>query len=109
MNNADYKGTEDRIIITGADAAAYLLPLRDDREPVLTFRSIFLATGLSGFQASMYQIYVVSSISVSVNVETLGPKLGILLMEARVPFKCDTFLGIQTPTIIIIIMWLTLD
>lgn len=51
--------SEDVIIITGADAAAHLLPMRDDREPALTFRSIVLATVLSGFQAVMYQIYQV--------------------------------------------------
>ncbi|KAH4840924.1 hypothetical protein HBI88_155800 [Parastagonospora nodorum] len=48
---------EDHIIITGADAAAHLLPMRDDFEPALTFRSIFLATILSAFQAVVYQIY----------------------------------------------------
>lgn len=54
--------SDDVIIITGADAAAHLLPLRDDGEPALTFRSLFLATGLSGFQAVMTQIYNVSCI-----------------------------------------------
>jgi len=49
------------IIITGADAANHLLPMRDDFEPALTFRSLFLATVLSCFQAVMYQIYMVSS------------------------------------------------
>lgn len=48
------------IIITGADAALHLLPLRDDGDPSLTFRAIFLATGLAGFQAAMNQIYSVS-------------------------------------------------
>lgn len=61
----DGKGDEDgdsenAIIITGADAAKYLLPLRDDFEPVLTFRSLFLATCLAAFQAVMRQIYYVS-------------------------------------------------
>lgn len=58
-----HDGSEDdddnHIIITGADAAAHLLPLRDDFEPALTFRSIFLATILSAFQAVVYQIYQV--------------------------------------------------
>lgn len=53
-------GSEDVIIITGADAAAHLLPLRDDHDPSLTFRGLFLATALSAFQAVMYQIYMVS-------------------------------------------------
>ncbi|RDW68207.1 OPT oligopeptide transporter-2 [Coleophoma crateriformis] len=55
-NEKDGDG-EDHIIITGADAAAHLLSLRDDFEPALTFRSIVLASGLSGFQSVMYQIY----------------------------------------------------
>lgn len=49
----------DPIIITGADAAHHLLPMRDDFDPALTFRSMFLATGLAAFQAVMYQIYMV--------------------------------------------------
>ena len=51
---------QDAIIITGSDAAKHLLSLRDDREPAFTFRSIFLATILSAFQAVMSQIYQVS-------------------------------------------------
>lgn len=53
--------SEDKIIITGADAAEHLLPMRDDHDSSLTFRGLFLATGLSAFQAVMYQIYMVSS------------------------------------------------
>uniref|UniRef100_A0A093UYW4 Oligopeptide transporter 2 n=2 Tax=Talaromyces marneffei PM1 TaxID=1077442 RepID=A0A093UYW4_TALMA len=54
----DEDGTRhDMVIVTGADAAKHLLPLRDDGQPSLTFRSIFLATILSGFQAVMSQIY----------------------------------------------------
>lgn len=48
------------IIRTAKDAATHLLPMRDDFDPALTFRSIFLATGLAAFQAVMYQIYMVS-------------------------------------------------
>ncbi|KAG5984604.1 hypothetical protein E4U55_004046 [Claviceps digitariae] len=48
---------ENIIIITGRDAAQHLLPLRDDFEPALTFRSIVLASVLSAFQAVMSQIY----------------------------------------------------
>lgn len=50
----------DHIIVTGADAAAHLLPLRDDGDPSVTFRGIFLASCLSAFQAVMNQIYTVS-------------------------------------------------
>lgn len=48
---------DNAIIITGADAALHLLPLRDDGDPALTFRSLFLSTGLAAFQAVMNQIY----------------------------------------------------
>lgn len=60
-HDSDDKDTGDEgvIIVTGADAAAHLLSLRDDGEPALTFRSVVLATVLSGFQAVMYQIYQV--------------------------------------------------
>lgn len=49
----------DRIIITGTDAANHLLSLRDDFDPAITFRGMFLGTILSAFQAVMYQIYLV--------------------------------------------------
>jgi hypothetical protein len=52
---------EDAIIVTGADAALHLLPLRDDFDNVLTFRSILLASCLACFQAVMYQIYQVNT------------------------------------------------
>lgn len=58
-NSGQDNASDDVIIITGADAAAHLLPLRDDREPSVTFRSLFLATCLSAFQAIMSQIYQV--------------------------------------------------
>ena len=50
---------QDHIIVTGADAAAHLLPMRDDHERSVTFRAILLASMLSAFQAVMYQIYQV--------------------------------------------------
>ena len=51
--------SENVIIVTGADAAAHLLPMRDDGERALTFRSLFLASCLACFQAVMSQIYQV--------------------------------------------------
>lgn len=66
LDSDDYdekdNASDDVIIITGADAAAHLIPLRDDGEPALTFRSMFLATCLSAFQAVMSQIYQVRSV-----------------------------------------------
>lgn len=58
---------EDAIIVTGADAAQHLLPLRDDFDPALTFRSIFLATCLSAFQAVMSQIYTFKPTQVNIS------------------------------------------
>lgn len=62
--STDGKDTDDEnaIIITGADASNNLLPLRDDFEPALTFRSMFLASGLAAFQAVISQIYSVSAV-----------------------------------------------
>ncbi|CAG8130211.1 unnamed protein product, partial [Penicillium nalgiovense] len=54
----------DTIIITGADAALHLLPLRDGFDSVLTFRSIILASGLACFQAVMNQIYLPTSVTI---------------------------------------------
>lgn len=59
-DNLDKTEDLDHIIVTGADAALHLLPLRDDGDPSLTFRGIILASCLSAFQAVMYQIYMVS-------------------------------------------------
>lgn len=52
--------SKDVIIVTGADASRHLLPMRDDHDNALTFRSLFLASCLACFQAVMYQIYTVS-------------------------------------------------
>ncbi|KAJ6000217.1 hypothetical protein N7481_000626 [Penicillium waksmanii] len=45
------RNSDNVVIVTGADAAAHLIPLRDDFDTVLTFRSIILASGLACFQA----------------------------------------------------------
>lgn len=57
----DGRSSDEVIIITGADAARHLLPMRDDFDTALTFRSLLLASGLSCFQAVMSQIYTVSA------------------------------------------------
>lgn len=57
--NGSETDSQDAIIVTGADAAAHLLPLRDDGDPSFTFRGVVIATALSGFQAVMNQIYMV--------------------------------------------------
>jgi hypothetical protein len=52
---------DDFVIRSGADASKHLLSLRDDGDPVLTFRSFLLGTAFACFQAAMNQIYNVSS------------------------------------------------
>ncbi|KAM0460201.1 hypothetical protein ACHAPV_004990 [Trichoderma viride] len=66
-NSGQDNASDDVIIITGADAATHLLPLRDDHEPSVTFRSIFLATCLSAFQAIMSQIYQFKPTAVTIS------------------------------------------
>lgn len=55
------------IIITGKDASEHLLPMRDDHDPALTFRSVVLATALSCFAAVMAQIYSFKPTYVSIS------------------------------------------
>lgn len=52
---------DDFVIRSGADASKHLLSLRDDEDPVLTFRSVLLGTAFACFQAAMNQIYNVST------------------------------------------------
>lgn len=62
-NALDDKGysDDDVVIRSGADASKHLLSLRDDGDPVLTFRSAVLGTAFACFQAAMNQIYNVST------------------------------------------------
>ncbi|KAJ5738118.1 OPT superfamily oligopeptide transporter [Penicillium malachiteum] len=59
-------GSNDVIIVDGTDAANHLLPMRDDHDPALTFRSLVLASGLSCFQSVMYQIYMFKPTSITI-------------------------------------------
>ncbi|KXH57173.1 OPT oligopeptide transporter [Colletotrichum salicis] len=66
-NHEKDDNSDNAIIITGADASRYLLPLRDDFDPSLTFRSMFLATCLSAFQAVMSQIYTFKPTAITIS------------------------------------------
>ncbi|KAJ6035895.1 OPT superfamily oligopeptide transporter [Penicillium herquei] len=59
-------GSGDVIIVDGADAANHLLPMRDDHDPALTFRSLVLASGLACFQSVMYQIYMFKPTAITI-------------------------------------------
>ncbi|KKY31697.1 putative opt oligopeptide transporter [Diaporthe ampelina] len=63
----DGRSSNEVIIITGADAARHLLPMRDDFDTALTFRSVVLASGLSCFQAVMSQIYTFKPTAVTIS------------------------------------------
>lgn len=58
---------EAAIIVTGADASKHLLPLRDDGDPTVTFRALFLGSILSCFEATMSQIYTWKPTFVEIN------------------------------------------
>ncbi|KAK2600586.1 hypothetical protein N8I77_010108 [Diaporthe amygdali] len=63
----DGRSSDEVIIITGADAARHLLPMRDDFDTALTFRSLLLASGLSCFQAVMSQIYTFKPTAITIS------------------------------------------
>ncbi|KAK0610964.1 OPT oligopeptide transporter [Immersiella caudata] len=64
---SDDTNSDTAIIITGADAARHLLPLRDDGDPTVTFRSLLLGTILACFEATMSQIYTWKPTFVEIN------------------------------------------
>ncbi|KAK8213651.1 putative oligopeptide transporter [Phyllosticta capitalensis] len=65
--SVDDAHSDSDVIVTGADAARRLLSLRDDFDSVITFRSLFLATILCGFQAVMYQIYMFKPTNINIS------------------------------------------
>lgn len=44
------------VITTGRDVSRYLVDARDDGDPPITFRSLFLGTVFAGLGASLYQV-----------------------------------------------------
>ncbi|KAJ5449724.1 OPT oligopeptide transporter [Penicillium daleae] len=60
------RDSDDVIIVSGADAAQHLLPLRDDFEQTVTFRSMLLASILACFQAVMNQIYMFKPTAITI-------------------------------------------
>ncbi|KAF4767263.1 hypothetical protein HAV15_009407 [Penicillium sp. str.  len=61
------RDSADAVIITGADVAAHLLPMRDDFDPTLTFRAAILGSGLAAFLAIMTQIYAFKPTQVNIS------------------------------------------
>ncbi|KAM3562964.1 hypothetical protein MY1884_001509 [Beauveria asiatica] len=64
---SDSDQDDAKILDTAEAVVTHLLPLRDDFEPALTFRSLFLASCLASFQAAMTQIYAFKPTSVPVS------------------------------------------
>ncbi|WRT67495.1 uncharacterized protein IL334_004467 [Kwoniella shivajii] len=63
----DHSSAEEHIIRTGLDASRYLLSIRDDGDPAITFRSLVLGTVMAAFQASMTQIYLFKPTNVTIS------------------------------------------
>ncbi|KGO36711.1 Oligopeptide transporter OPT superfamily [Penicillium expansum] len=61
------RDSADIVIVTGADVAAHLLPMRDDFDPTLTFRAAILGSGLAAFLAVMTQIYTFKPTQVDIS------------------------------------------
>lgn len=47
---------EDPVVTTGADVSRFVVDIRDDGDPSITFRSLFLGTVIAGLGAAVYQV-----------------------------------------------------
>ncbi|KAI5833165.1 peptide transporter MTD1 [Schizophyllum commune Tattone D] len=57
----------ERVVTTGRDVSHYVVDLRDDGDPALTFRSLVLGTVIAGLGAALCQIYIFKPVTVSVS------------------------------------------
>ncbi|KIJ62124.1 hypothetical protein HYDPIDRAFT_114969 [Hydnomerulius pinastri MD-312] len=55
------------VLTTGRDVSRFLVDLRDDGDPALTFRSLFLGTVFAGLGAALNEIYTFKPLQVSVS------------------------------------------
>ncbi|KAL1661418.1 peptide transporter MTD1 [Schizophyllum commune] len=55
------------VVTTGQDVSRYVVDLRDDEDPALTFRSLVLGTVIAGLGAALCQIYIFKPVLVSVS------------------------------------------
>ncbi|RPD55663.1 oligopeptide transporter [Lentinus tigrinus ALCF2SS1-7] len=55
------------VITSGRDVSRYLIDVRDDGDPALTFRSLFLGTVFAGLGAALCQIYLFKPVQMSVS------------------------------------------
>ena len=87
---------DDFVIRSGADASKHLLSLRDDEDPVLTFRSALLGTAFACFQAAMNQIYNVSAILIRYLPELMSSS-NRLMRQYRVLSWCCSSTSLAKP------------
>ena len=57
----------ERVVTTGRNVSHYVVDLRDDGDPALTFRSLVLGTVIAGLGAALCQIYIFKPVTVSVS------------------------------------------
>ncbi|KAI8999139.1 oligopeptide transporter [Trametes punicea] len=55
------------VITTGMDVSRFLVDTRDDGDPALTFRSLFIGTVFAGLGAALCQIYLFKPVQVTVS------------------------------------------
>ncbi|TFK82027.1 oligopeptide transporter [Polyporus arcularius HHB13444] len=55
------------VITSGRDVSRYLVDVRDDGDPALTFRSLFIGTVFAGLGAALCQIYLFKPVQLSVS------------------------------------------
>ncbi|KAI0343069.1 oligopeptide transporter [Trametopsis cervina] len=79
----------ERVIRTGEDVSNFLFDVRDDEDPALTFRSLFLGTVFAGLGAALCQIYLFKPVQVTVStvfllliIYTIGNAWSVLLPRA---------------------------
>ncbi|EGO04012.1 hypothetical protein SERLA73DRAFT_165539 [Serpula lacrymans var. lacrymans S7.3] len=56
------------VVSSGKDVSRYLIDLRDDGDPALTFRSLFIGTVFAGLGAALSQIYMLKPVQVTVSM-----------------------------------------
>ncbi|OSX63951.1 hypothetical protein POSPLADRAFT_1138543 [Postia placenta MAD-698-R-SB12] len=59
--------SKEPVITSGEDVSRYLVDTRDDHDPALTFRSLFLGTIFAGLGAALCQIYLFKPVQVTVS------------------------------------------
>ena len=75
------------VITSGRDVSRFVVDMRDDGDPALTFRSLFLGTVMAGLGAALCQVRAFSPV---LGCELRGPLGADIFVQARadVSFDC---------------------